>query len=156
LEGSAVKILLPETVVEAIRHHAEAAYPEECCGFLVARESPTTADEPRRIVRASPIENQMEGARTRRFVIPPEELRRFEASLEGTGESLVGFYHSHPDHPAVPSLFDQDHAWPWYTYLVLAVEHGHAGDLGTFELSAEERRFAPVPCVVERGKVPAR
>jgi proteasome lid subunit RPN8/RPN11 len=151
-----VKILLPKSVVEEIRRHAEAAYPEECCGFLVARETPSDAGDPRRIIRVAPVDNRMEGARTRRFVIPPEELRRFEASLEGTGESLVGFYHSHPDHPAVPSLFDQDHAWPWYTYLVLSVEHGRAAELGAFELTAEERRFAPVPWVVERGTLPAR
>jgi proteasome lid subunit RPN8/RPN11 len=156
LEGGAVKVLLPKVVIEEIRRHGEAAYPEECCGFLVAKESSSPAEGPRRIVRVTPMENQMEGARTRRFVIPPDELRRFEASLDGTGESLVGFYHSHPDHPAVPSLFDQDHAWPWYTYLVLSVEHGRAAELGTFELSAEERRFAPVPWEVERGQVPVR
>lgn len=98
----------------------------------------------------------MERARGRRFVILPEELRRFETSLERTGESLVGFYHSHPDHPAVPSLFDQEHAWPWYSYLVLSVEHGRAGEIGVFELSAEDRRFSPVPWSVEADRMPAR
>jgi proteasome lid subunit RPN8/RPN11 len=151
-----VKVFLPETVVEEIRRHGEATYPDECCGFLVAKGGYTDTEEPRRIVRAAPMENRMEGARSRRFVILPEELRRFEASLEGTDESLVGFYHSHPDHPAVPSLFDQDHAWPWYTYLVLAVDHGRAGELGAFELTPQERRFEPVPWVVERGGLPAR
>ena len=151
-----MKVLLPESVVEEIHRHAEATYPEECCGFLIAKEASLGPEEPRRILRVAPMENRVEGARSHRFVIPPEELRRFEASLEGTGEALVGFYHSHPDHPAVPSLFDQDHAWPWYTYLVLAVEHGHARELGAFELSAKERHFAAVPWAVERGGIPAR
>lgn len=147
---------LHENLVEEIRRHAEATYPEECCGFLVGRETPSEAGDGRRIDRVVPMENRMEGARRRRFVIPPDELRRFEASLEGSGDLLVGFYHSHPDHPAVPSLFDQDHAWPWYSYLVLAVDGGRAGELGAFELSAEDRRFAPVQYLIDRERVPAR
>lgn len=151
-----MKVVLPAQLVADIRRHGEAAYPEECCGFLVARTSAEDLDGPRRIVRSTPMENRMERARGRRFVILPEELRRFETSLERTGESLVGFYHSHPDHPAVPSLFDQEHAWPWYSYLVLSVEHGRAGEIGVFELSAEDRRFSPVPWSVEADRMPAR
>lgn len=151
-----MRVVLTDELVEAIRRHAEATYPEECCGFLVARQPGEDSPVTRRIVRVTPMENRMESARDRRFVIPPEELRRFEQSLEGTDEALVGFYHSHPDHPAVPSLFDQDHAWPWYTYLVLSVDHGRSAELGAFELDAEMRRFAPVPCVVEPGSPAAR
>ena len=98
-----------------------------------------------------PMANQVEGPRVRRFIIRPEELRRFEKALEGTGEAVVGFYHSHPDHPAVPSLFDQDNAWPWYTYLVISVDHGHADEVGTFELDPEERRFVSVAWTVASG-----
>jgi proteasome lid subunit RPN8/RPN11 len=156
LGGRAVTVLIPSTLVDEIRRHGEATYPEECCGFLIARDVGPAADEPRRIVRVTPMQNRMEEARSRRFVIPPDELKQFERSLEGTGESLVGFYHSHPDHPAVPSLFDQDHAWPWYTYLVLSVDHGKAGDLGAFELGAEERRFLPVHWKVESRDPPSR
>ncbi len=151
-----MRVVLPAKLIDEIRRHGEASYPEECCGFLVARESPSETDGLRRIVRITPMENRMEGARGRRFIIPPEELRSFETSLDGTDETLVGFYHSHPDHPAVPSLFDQEHAWPWYTYLVLAVEDGRAGELGAFELGAEDRRFTPVPWSVEREVRPAR
>ncbi|MCI4347941.1 MAG: M67 family metallopeptidase [Thermoplasmata archaeon] len=131
-------------LVDEIRRHGEATYPEECCGFLVARDAGPRARETRRIVRVASMENRLEGERERRFVIPPEELRRFERSLEGTGESVVGFYHSHPDHPAVPSRFDEENAWPWYSYLVLSVDHGWAGELGAFELDPEKRRFASV------------
>ena len=140
-----MKVILPARLVEQIRRHGEAAYPEECCGFLVMRNSPNLAGESRRIDRVTPVENRMEGERNRRFVIPPDDLRRFESSIEGTGEILGGFYHSHPDHPAVPSLFDQENAWPWYAYLVLSVKKGKAAELGVFELDADERRFLPVP-----------
>jgi proteasome lid subunit RPN8/RPN11 len=151
-----MKVLLPASLEDEIRRHGEATYPEECCGFLIAKEPPAAEPGDRRIVRVAPMENRMEGARGRRFIILPEELRQFESSLEGTGEVLVGFYHSHPDHPAVPSLFDQEHAWPWYTYLVLAVEAGRAGELGAFELGAEDRRFSPVPWTVEHRSLPVR
>jgi proteasome lid subunit RPN8/RPN11 len=151
-----MKVVLPEKVAKGIRHHAEATYPEECCGFLIAKDLPPPSDATRRILRAVPMENRMEGARRRRFVIPPEELRRFETTLEGTEESVVGFYHSHPDHPAVPSLFDQEHAWPWYTYIVLTVQQGRAGTIGAFEMDAESRQFTAVPCNVEPEPLRAR
>lgn len=151
-----MRVVLPARLVEEIRRHGEGTYPDECCGFLVARDSAPGSPEGRQIVRVAPMENRVEGERSRRFVIPPEELRRFDRSLEGTGESLAGFYHSHPDHPAKPSLFDQENAWPWYTYLVLAVDNGRAGELGAFELDPEERRFAPVPWAVESEEPPAR
>jgi proteasome lid subunit RPN8/RPN11 len=151
-----MKILLPQELVDEIRRHGEATYPEECCGFLVAKAPSDGHEEDRRILRIVHVENRMEGARGHRFVIPPEELRRFESSLEGTGELVVGFYHSHPDHPAVPSLFDQEHAWPWYTYLVLAVDSGRAGELGAFELGANDRRFSSIPWTVDRGRGPMR
>jgi proteasome lid subunit RPN8/RPN11 len=144
-----VKVALAENLVAEIRRHGEATYPEECCGFLVGRDSSGDSNGVRRLVRVEPMANQMQGERGRRFVIPPEELRRFENGLEGTDDVVVGFYHSHPDHPAVPSLFDQEHAWPWYTYLVLAVDHGRAGELGAFELDPEDRRFSPVPWTIE-------
>ena len=57
---------------------------------------------------------------------------------------MVGFYHSHPDHPALPSPFDEEHAWPWYSYLVLAVDHGTPGALGGFELDPDRRTFHEV------------
>jgi proteasome lid subunit RPN8/RPN11 len=140
-----MKVVVPSPLVDEIRRHGEATYPEECCGFLVARASASGQGDTRLLHRVARMENRMEGARDRRFVIPPQELRRFEAGLSGTGEEVVGFYHSHPDHPAVPSLFDQEHAWPWYTYLVLSVDHGRSGELSAFELDPEIRRFRPVP-----------
>lgn len=151
-----MRVVLPAALLAEIRRHGQLTYPEECCGFLVAKESAPDDESPRKIVRVAPMQNRMEGARRRRFSILPEELRTFESSLEGTGELLVGFYHSHPDHPAFPSRFDQDHAWPWYSYLVLAVDHGRPEALGAFELTAEDRRFIPVELIVEPGPVAER
>ncbi len=66
-----------------------------------------------------------------------------EGRLEGTGLMVGGFYHSHPDHPALPSEFDRDHAWPWYSYLILGVTGTTEGPLAAFELDPESGLFVP-------------
>ncbi len=128
-------------LVEAIARHGEETYPDECCGFLVG----TASDEERHVTRIERATNEYAGERRRRFVIRAEELQRIEEGLEGTSLFVLGFYHSHPDHPARPSAFDQDHAWPWYVYLVQNVERGRAGEIGAFELQAEAREFRAIP-----------
>ncbi|NNN17486.1 MAG: M67 family metallopeptidase [Thermoplasmata archaeon] len=132
---------LASGLMEEIAHHGEETYPDECCGFLVG----TADNDDRHVTRIERAANEYEGERRRRFVIRPEELQRVEDGLEGTSLFVLGFYHSHPDHPARPSTFDQDHAWPWYVYLVQNVERGRAGEIGAFELEAEAREFRAIP-----------
>ncbi len=123
-----------------LRAEGRAGYPEEVCGFLLA-----AADEvegPQRTIRAAePAPNSSASERRRRFVILPEELRQAERRADARGQVVAGFYHSHPDHPAIPSAYDAEHAWPWYTYLVLSVDQLGAGETGAFELEATIRRF---------------
>ena len=57
---------------------------------------------------------------------------------------MLGIYHSHPDDPARPSEYDRDHAWPWYSYLILAVGRGAAGDLNAWQLRDDRTGFDPV------------
>ena len=129
--------------------HARRTYPEECCGFLIAGADLSVASGPREIVAVEPASNEFEGERRRRFLLRPEELRAAERRHEASGRVVAGFYHSHPDHPARPSQFDQDHAWPWYTYLVLAVTPGGVGDIRAFELDADRQVFEEVPLATE-------
>lgn len=136
---------VPERLIAEMRRHARETYPDECCGFLVALPDPTGPHAPRSIVAAVPTPNDFEGERRRRFVIRPEELRAAEHALEGSERVVAGFYHSHPDHPARPSTFDQEHAWPWYTYLILSITATEAPDVGAFELDPETGVFHPVP-----------
>ncbi|MGA7924300.1 MAG: M67 family metallopeptidase [Thermoplasmata archaeon] len=140
-----MEVLLTFDVVEAIRQHGEAEYPDECCGFLIGAEPDQRQGPTRTVVRTVPAINTVEAERRRRFVIPPEELRRVEELLEPLNLVVVGFYHSHPDHPARPSSFDRDHAWPWYTYLVLEVRKGKARRLGAFNLEPQTQAFEEVP-----------
>jgi proteasome lid subunit RPN8/RPN11 len=89
-----------------------------------------------------PISNaREEEAKRNRFLIRPEELMRGEKYASSKDLEVVGFYHSHPDHPAVPSAYDLEHAWPVYSYVVVAVTNGRAGDLRSWEMQADRSRF---------------
>lgn len=145
------RTIIPAELLAGIARHGEEAYPEECCGFLLG----TSTDEDRTVARIERAANKFEGERRRRFVIRPEELRQVEERLDGTALCVIGFYHSHPDHPAQPSTFDREHAWPWYLYLVQAIQGGRATDIGGFELDTEEPVFRPVrlePAVPARSR----
>ena len=145
-------VRLPGSVLEEIRSHGRAAYPEECCGFLIADSLENEAE--RTIVAVERAGNEYDGERRRRFLIRPEELREVEHRLDGSGRLVAGFYHSHPDHPARPSQFDQDHAWPWYTYLVLAVTDRDTPAVGAFELDPDSTTFREVALIVTDAPSP--
>ena len=137
-------VRLSGTLLEEMKLHALEVYPEECCGFLIGSAGESLREPDRTIVAVRRAQNEHRGERSRRFLIAPEELRSFERSLEGTPRAVVGFYHSHPDHPARPSQFDQDHAWPWYSYLVLATTKDDVTAIGAFELDPERAVFQEV------------
>jgi proteasome lid subunit RPN8/RPN11 len=125
-------------LLDAIRRHGEADYPHECCGLLIGSlgGSGKTVDE------IFPISNaREESAKRNRFLIAPEELMRGEKHARLAGRDVVGFYHSHPDHPAVPSQFDLDHAWPVYSYVIVSVMAGRAENLLSWELRPDRTRF---------------
>jgi len=125
--------------LEEIRRHGETDYPHECCGLLIgsfAEDGRKLADE------ILPISNAREdSAKRNRFLIAPEDLLRGEKHAMQRGLDVVGFYHSHPDHPAVPSQFDIDHAWPVYSYIIVSVRDGRAEDLFSYQLRADRSRF---------------
>lgn len=124
-------------VLDAIRRHGEDAYPEECCGVVLGR----VQGSERQIVAAVRLANSRPDERQRRFLITPDDYRAAEAEATGRGLELVGFYHSHPDHPARPSEYDREHALPWHSYLVLAVRQGSAAECTSWILSADRARF---------------
>ena len=126
----------PETtpdVVSAIRSHAQHTYPDECCGALIGHGD--------RTVEAFPLSNAQSENRKRRFLIGPDAYRRAEARADELGASLLGFYHSHPDHPAVPSSFDLEHAWPNLIYAIVSVREGIARELRAWRLKPDRSGF---------------
>src|SRR4051794_37030872 len=100
-------------VASAIRRHGEETFPHECCGALVGAGG--------RITHAVALPNTTEEGPRRRFLVRPADYRLAETRATALGGELLGFYHSHPDHPARPSQYDLDHAWPTFAYIIVSV-----------------------------------
>jgi len=137
-------VVVPSDLLGTVRRFAAESYPEECCGFLLAAPETVPSAAERCIVDALPSPNRARQNRGHRFVIPPEELRSAERWASTRDLVVAGFYHSHPDHPARPSAFDQEHAWPWYVYLIAASRAGGPGPVGAFELDPDRREFREI------------
>jgi proteasome lid subunit RPN8/RPN11 len=132
-------ILRPDHVAE-MRAGARASYPLECCGALLGLSDPRFPND-KRVTRVLPAVNASEETPERRFLISPVEVLRFEREASRRGLQVLGFYHSHPDHPARPSEYDREHAWPWYSYVILEVRRGRDGALRAWRLSDDRQRF---------------
>jgi proteasome lid subunit RPN8/RPN11 len=132
-------IALEEQQLDEIRRHGESEYPHECCGLLIGRLG---EDGRKRVAEVYPVSNaREEEAKHNRSLILPEEYMRGERYARGRGLEVVGNYHSHPDHEAVPSQFDLDHAWPTWSYIIVSVRDGRAEDLRSWEMEANRERF---------------
>ena len=124
--------LEPE-IATAVRRHGEETYPHECCGALIGQGGRTTA------IVALP--NTTEEGPRRRFLVRPSDYRLAEQRAGELGGELLGFYHSHPDHPARPSQYDLDHAWPTFAYVIVAVAAGSATDMTVWYLKDDRTTF---------------
>ena len=132
-------ITLNEVHAGEIRQHGERDYPFECCGLMLGRFD---AAGRKVVTETYQISNaREEEAKRNRFLIRPEELMRGEKYAREKGLDVVGFYHSHPDDRAVPSQYDLEHAWPTYSYVVVAVENGRAADLRSWEMKSDRSQF---------------
>jgi proteasome lid subunit RPN8/RPN11 len=120
-------------VGQAIRRHGEETYPHECCGALVG-----AGDE---VTSAVALPNTTEEGPRRRFLVRPADYVLAERKAAELGGTLVGFYHSHPDHPARPSQFDLDHAWPNFAYVIVSVASGVSRDMTVWWLEEDRSRF---------------
>jgi proteasome lid subunit RPN8/RPN11 len=127
------KTRLGAGVDAAIRRHGEETYPHECCGALIGAGGLVT--------HAEPLPNTTEEGPRRRFLVRPADYRLAEQRASERGGELLGFYHSHPDHPARPSQFDLDHAWPTFAYVIVAVASGRAGDMTVWFLKEDRSSF---------------
>ena len=128
---------ISQEVDGAIRTHGASTFPHECCGALLGREG--VAEE------AYPLPNTTEEGPRRRFLVRPDDYRVAEKRARERGCDLIGFYHSHPDHPAVPSQYDLDHAWPSFSYVIVSVMAGEPRDLRSWRLSEDRSKFDEEP-----------
>ena len=131
-------ITISESLLQEIRAHGVKDYPYECCGLLLGRYGP----DGKVVTETYPISNaREESAKRNRFLITPEELMRGERYARERELEVVGFYHSHPDCPAVPSQYDLEHAWPTYSYIIVSTTANEAKDLFSWEQEPDRSRF---------------
>ena len=126
-------ITLPAHVIDAINAHGRETYPNECCGALIGRDGIVT--------ETLALPNMTEEGPRRRFLVRPGDYRAAEARAAEVGQDLLGFYHSHPDHPARPSQYDLDHAWPFFSYVIVSILNGVAVDLRSWRLREDRSQF---------------
>jgi proteasome lid subunit RPN8/RPN11 len=121
--------------LDAIHTHAIQTYPHECCGALLGHA------ETHQVVTALALPNTTEEGPRRRFLIRPDDYRTAEREARAAGLELIGFYHSHPDHPARPSQHDLDHAWPNMHYIIASVLQGRVDGVRTWFLRDDRSAF---------------
>jgi proteasome lid subunit RPN8/RPN11 len=120
-------------VADAIRKHGAETYPNECCGALIGRDG--------QVMSTFALPNTTEEGPRRRFLVRPDDYRQAEKQARDAGGDLLGFYHSHPDHPARPSQYDLDHAWPFFSYIIVSVRAGAPEDMTSWRLREDRSTF---------------
>lgn len=130
-------IRISEDLKQRINRHAEIDYPYECCGFMLG----TIRDGVRYITELRMQDNERDNSKENRFLISPMAFRDAERYADEKNLDLLGIYHSHPDHPANPSEFDREHAWPWYIYVIVSVNKGKAGAFKAWQLEEDRSGY---------------
>ena len=126
-----------------IHEHAKQAYPEECAGALVGVDT----GDIKLVVDVWRAENTHEEDRARRFLIEPLQIKEFEERARERDMDVLGFYHSHPDHPAEPSEYDRERAWPYYSYVIASVGEDKVEDMRSWVLRDDRSGYDEEPII---------
>jgi proteasome lid subunit RPN8/RPN11 len=130
--------------LDAMKKHAESTYPYECCGLLLG----LLVDGEKNLQETYPAANAKEAENQHnRYLIPPQTVLEAEKYARSKRLEIIGFYHSHPEAEARPSLFDLDHAWPFYSYIIVSVKDRMAKDLNSFRMADDRAGFDPEPII---------
>ena len=149
--ASAPTLKLSTEIAQKIRQHGAETYPHECCGALLGRDgadghstsSAGGAQSPvREILALFPLVNRRDDSPHNRFSVTAEDVRDAERAALDQQLDVVGWYHSHPDHPAKPSQYDREHAWPWYSYVIVSVAKGKPAEMTSWRLSDDRSDYA--------------
>ena len=139
-------VILNRALQSRIFEHLQSTYPNEGGGFLLG----SIDEEGIRISDAVQIENVFAvEEQYHRYAMTPLDWARLEDEADARGLALVGYYHSHPDSPAIPSTFDRDHALPNFVYLITSVHDASAVDMRAWRLRADREQFDAEPLTVE-------
>ena len=130
-------IILTKKIIDQFESHGENEYPHECCGFILGEFE----DGKGVALEYIQAENTKEENRERRFLIDPMAYQHAEDEADERGLSVISIVHSHPDHPHNPSDFDRDHAWPGFSYIIIAVHKGKSVSFKSWQLSQDRKVF---------------
>jgi proteasome lid subunit RPN8/RPN11 len=143
------RLLLPAALTREIEQHAGASYPHECCGVLIG-----TGGAAMMIESVHQVRNQRAGRCRDRYEVDPREILRLDRYAEERGQEIIGFYHSHPDHPATPSHTDQAHAWPGYVYVIVSERTSGAVEIRAWVYDDTLKAFGELPIECEETSRP--
>lgn len=118
---------------EHMRAMGERAYPNEGCGILLGGFGNEVE-----VVEVREGTNLREDRARDRYILDPKDILQAEKDARERGIEVVGFWHTHPDHPAQPSQYDADYAWPEYVYVIMAIHSGSQVDVNAFVLRQED------------------
>ena len=134
-------LLLNAKIEQDIRDHGAKDYPHECCGAMLGAQT----EAGREVTALFPLINRRDDSPRNRFSVDAADFRAAERAAAERGLELIGWYHSHPDHPAQPSEFDREHAWPWYSYVIVSVAAGQPREMTSWRLADDRSHFLPEP-----------
>ena len=148
--ATAPTLKMSTEIADKIRKHGAETYPHECCGALLGRDTPDSGgtgagriDLPAREVLALfPLVNRRDDSPHNRFSVTADDVRAADKAARERGLELIGWYHSHPDHPARPSQYDREHAWPWYSYIIVSVANGKPQEMTSWRLNDDRSDYA--------------
>jgi len=133
-----MNVVLTHSLQQDIFRQMEATYPNEGGGFLLGRITGDTLT----VVTIRQVENVFNSEEQyHRYAMTPHDWMRLEDEAEARGLTLVGYYHSHPDSPAIPSTYDRDHALPNFLYIITQVQEGRAIDMRAWRLRPDRTQF---------------
>jgi proteasome lid subunit RPN8/RPN11 len=131
-------LILADSLYRQIEEEGVRAFPNECCGVIIGRD-----EKPNRIVeRLQVLTNSFEAQEQyHRFRLDPKEYIEVEKTAGAEGKLVLGFYHSHPDHPARPSEYDRQHGWPFYSYVIVSIMKRQPADMTSWLLDEATEQF---------------
>ncbi len=130
-------LIINSEIAQNIRDYGARDYPNETCGAMLGVEG----SDGREVRTLFPLTNRRDDSPRNRFSITADDFRAAERAAKEQGLELVGWYHSHPDHPAQPSEYDREHAWPWYSYVIVSVASGEPRDMTSWQLADDRSAF---------------
>jgi proteasome lid subunit RPN8/RPN11 len=134
---SRFQLKISDGLVKRIEAHGVETFPYECCGALLGRDD----GHGREVTELFALSNRRDDSPRNRFEITPEDVLLAERTAQEKKIDLVGWYHSHPNAPARPSEYDREHAWPWYSYIIVSIRDGEPKEMTSWRLTDDRAAY---------------